>query len=176
MPGKGQHHILYAIDVVDREGFKVKLRLAGNYDHKGKYFRRLKDYVDKNNLNDVVEFLGHVEDMEALYKSADVVINFSESEAFPRVCLEPQGYGIPVISSDCGGPREIIEDGRTGFIVPNKNAKDLAKAIMRINDIETRRKMSVSARSLIRSRFGAEQTTEKLKSLYLELLSSSTNR
>ncbi len=170
MPGKGQEHILLAIGIIVEQGFKVKIRLAGKYNHTDKYFHRLKDYVNKNKLNDVVEFLGHVDDMEALYKSTDVVINFSESESFSRVCLEAHGYGLPVISSDCGGPREIIEDGITGFIVPNRSAKDLANAILWINDIEIRKKMSFSARSLIRSRFSDVQTTEKLKSLYLELL------
>ena len=72
-----------------------------------------------------------------LYSSSDIFIFPSVTDTFGMAVLEAQSCGIPAIVSGKGGPKEIIIDGMTGFVVPEMNTKDWEEKIMyMINMIE----------------------------------------
>ncbi len=83
-------------------------------------------------MEDSVQIADLCDDMPAAYKIADVVVHAStEPEGFGRVVAEAMAMGRPVIATDIGAPPEIIEEGRTGWLVPPGDAKALAIAIER---------------------------------------------
>ena len=65
-----------------------------------------------------VEFLGHREDVPALLAAADAFVLPSRSEAFPNGVIEAMAAGLPVVASDVGGLLDLIDNGRTGLLVP----------------------------------------------------------
>jgi glycosyltransferase involved in cell wall biosynthesis len=81
-------------------------------------------------LGDRVHFLGFQRDVWAYYRAADVFALSSRWEGFANVLVEALAVGLPVVATDCDfGPREVLEDGRWGLLVPPEDARALAGAI-----------------------------------------------
>jgi len=101
-----------------------------------------------------VDFPGHVENPFAYYSRAAVFVLSSMWEGLPNALIEAMACGCPVVSTDCpSGPREILEDGRFGALVPVGAAEDMATAILamlgdpptRARQIERAREFSLDA-------------------------------
>jgi L-malate glycosyltransferase len=77
-------------------------------------------------------FLGHRDDVAARLAAADIFVLPSRSEAFPNAVLEAMAAGLPIVASGVGGIRELIEDNRTGLLVPPGESDVLANRIRRV--------------------------------------------
>jgi D-inositol-3-phosphate glycosyltransferase len=97
---------------------------------------RAHHLVDELSLRDQVRFVPpqphHI--LSTYYRSADVVVVPSRSESFGLVALEAAACGIPVVASAVGGLLSLVDDGDTGFLVPDRDPVRFAKAIGRILD------------------------------------------
>lgn len=80
-----------------------------------------------------VRFLGQVEDMPALMASVDaMVLPSTYREGVPRSLIEAAAAGLPLVTTDSPGCRDIVADGRNGFLVPGRDARALAAALRRL--------------------------------------------
>lgn len=119
----------------------------------------------------IVEWLGHVEDIAPLYAKASIVCLPSYREGMPKVLLEAAAAGCAVVTTDTTGCREAILPGETGDLVPVRNSKALANALLSlINDRERRERYGHAGRSLAIERFGIESVVEQTLQIYEELL------
>src|SRR5262249_49812238 len=75
---------------------------------------------------------GAISDKGLVYGTLDVVLLTSEIEGLPNVLLEAQAAGRPVVTTDVGGAREAVVEGRTGLVVNQRSAEHLAKAVLTI--------------------------------------------
>lgn len=82
-------------------------------------------------LGSSVRFVGRVDnaDMPGLYRSADIMVNTSLVDNTPNAILEAWASGVPVVSSDVGGIRHLVDDGVTGCLVPARAPEAVAAAI-----------------------------------------------
>lgn len=78
--------------------------------------------TDRLSLEDVVSVYGQIENPFPYVKKADWLICVSERESFSLVLLEAMSLGVPVLTTDCGGPTEIIENGKYGLLVENSTS------------------------------------------------------
>lgn len=95
--------------------------------------------------NGAVRFMGFSKDiMKELYNSVDIlVVPTIIQEALPTVIVEAKSLGIPVITTNIGGQREILNDRKDGFLVPIKNAEAIAEKInMLVSDLNLYNKMA----------------------------------
>jgi glycosyltransferase involved in cell wall biosynthesis len=77
-----------------------------------------------------VRMPGQTEILEAFYQTADLFVMSSRYEGLPTVLIEALGFGLPIVSTDCpSGPREILDGGRFGTLVPMDDPTALAKAM-----------------------------------------------
>ena len=86
-------------------------------------------------LSNIIFFTGQINDpdlMKQLYFASDITAICSEWESFSLVALESLAAGKPVISYDINGPREIIRDGKNGFLIPFGDNEKYAEAITRL--------------------------------------------
>jgi glycosyltransferase involved in cell wall biosynthesis len=113
-----------------------------------------------------VQVDGYSDDVERDIKSADIVLNFSESESFSHTCLEACAFGRPIIATRCGGPEEIVDDGVSGILVPVRDTDAMVAALSSLgNDAAKRVSMGQSGRQIVRQRFSTESFVHGFKRL-----------
>lgn len=112
---KGQHQAISALSKVNNpESLSLQLNIIG--DGQEKYTRYLKELVQEYELGSMVNFTGYVDDPEKYYKKSQIVLMCSQNEALGRVTLEAMSYGNIVIGRNSGATKDIIEDGKNGFL------------------------------------------------------------
>lgn len=120
---------------------------------------------------DRVRFLGRREDVPQLLAACDVFALPSLYEGSSLAVLEAMAAGIPVVSSAIGGTEELIEDGRSGLLVPPGDAQALAAALRRVlEDPELRQSLAARARERVDSGLRREQMASRVTGVYRELL------
>ena len=103
-------------------------------------------------------FVGVREDIADVLAAADVVVLPSLSEGFPFVLLEALAMGCPVVASQVNGVPELIEDHKTGLLVPPRNPQALEAAIREIlSDPTVASKMGAVGRAVVRERFTVDR-------------------
>jgi glycosyltransferase involved in cell wall biosynthesis len=118
-------------------------------------------------LSGRVEFLGHREDIPALLAAADVFVLPSRSEAFPNSVIEAMAAGLPVIACAVGGLLDLVDNGRTGVLVPPANPDALAAALGSLSEQPERaRAMGAAARRTIQERYSFGRMVASFEDLY----------
>ncbi|GGG58443.1 hypothetical protein GCM10011378_38220 [Hymenobacter glacieicola] len=172
--GKGQNFAVEAFQQAYAQNDTLRLTFVGGDMGmaKNREFRQqLEAGVAAAGLSGVVSFQGFVADVEQAIKSADILLNFSESESFSLTCLDALYFGTPLIASDCGGPAELFEHGVSGLLVPNRNVDSMAQAIKQLAaDPSLRARFAAAGRRFVREKFRAAATYERLGQMYTEVL------
>jgi glycosyltransferase involved in cell wall biosynthesis len=148
IPGKG---VDVAVRALGRLPGSVVLWVAGE----GPEADRLRALAEGLGLGDRVRFLGMCRDVTPLMQAADCLACPSVwHEAAGLVNIEALACGLPVVASAIGGIPEIVDDGRTGFLVPAGDGDALAGAIRRLlDDPEARAAMGRAARATALERY-----------------------
>jgi glycosyltransferase involved in cell wall biosynthesis len=128
--------------------------------------------VDSWRAAGIVRPLGHVKDMAALLPEVDVMVLPSHyGEGVPRSLIEAAACGLPCVTTDAPGCREIVEDGVNGYLVPVRDAKALADSIRRLYvDADLRHSMGQAGREKVLREFDEKIVFEKTLAVYRELL------
>ena len=111
------------------------------------------------------------EEIFRLYREADVFVLPTWREGFPNVVIEAMAAGLPVVATPVGAIPEAIEDGRSGLLVPVRDANALEKALCRlIEDPALRAELGARARARVEAVFSFEAVVARLEAIYRELL------
>ena len=169
---KGHEVALRAIAHVRRNGLPVTVCIAGA-DPTSPQRRALLPLISSLQLEDAVEWVGITHDMPALIAAADLVLVPSTyPESFGRVVVEAQAVGRPVIASRLGALAELIEDGRTGLLVPPEDPEALAQALTRfICDDALRARCVEQGRRDAEAKWTVSRMVEQTLAVYEECLS-----
>jgi glycosyltransferase involved in cell wall biosynthesis len=132
-PWKGQDVFLEAAALLLRKGVSARFRIVGSAMFGEEAFEdRLRELTVRLGIQEQVEFLGF-RDVPATLLSLDVLVHASKiPEPFGQVIIEGLAAGLPVVATDGGGAREIIESGRTGLLTPMGDAPALARALAQL--------------------------------------------
>jgi len=126
-PEKGQLLAIEALARVSERASQTKPRLFIIGDGEAEYSAYLTERVRELQLEDMVQFLGYIEDINSVLPQMHVGLMCSSAEAFGRVTVECMMQGLPVIASDAGANRELITEGETGLFFRKGDQDDLAK-------------------------------------------------
>jgi glycosyltransferase involved in cell wall biosynthesis len=165
VPVKGASHLIDAVPRLRTEFPRVRLQVAGS----GPLESALKEQVRRLQLEDVVEFLGWREDLRETMARWSVFVLPSLAEGFGLAALEAMSLSIPVVASDVGGISELVENRKSGLLVPPQDASALAAAIARLlSDPGERQRVAAAARELSRS-FPLKREIEQIEGIYARL-------
>lgn len=115
VPQKGYDILLCVVMQLKENGFRFKLRILGE----GELYEQLFAYIEENSLRDCVELVGFKKNPYPYIANSDLFVCSSRSEGYSLVIAESLVLGIPVISTYCSGPNELLEDGKYGMLVTN---------------------------------------------------------
>ena len=108
------------------------------------------------------------EDLAAHYASFDIFVHTGKHETFCQSIQESLASGVPVIAPQSGGPLDLVQHGRTGFLLDTSNASDLIAAFELLSDAHTRLLMGITARESVTHRTW-EKVNSELINHYREL-------
>lgn len=111
---------------------KVKLHLIGGIKDED-YYKKLEILIKDLKVEDQVVFEGIKENIFEEFKKLDILILTSKSEALPTVIIEALASGVPVVSRNCNvGPKEILKNGKYGYLYEEEDIFNLSKNIKMI--------------------------------------------
>jgi glycosyltransferase involved in cell wall biosynthesis len=138
------------------------------------YQSELQTLAEQLNLRDIVIMTGHIDDVYDHFDLVDIVIHTSViPEPFGLVVAEGMAKGKIVVATQEGGPGEMIEHGRTGFVYPIGNVDLLTATLNHVLELsdDERRRVAQAARISVSDHFSLSRSVESLEDLYEEMLS-----
>ncbi len=168
---KGQRDFVLAANILAEKFDDVYFVSSGKDNSLKKEFRReLKRLVKVFGLEDRFLFLDWVENTAPLLAALDVFVSASHTESFGLAILEAMASGTPVVATETGGAKQLIQNNETGKLVPIKEPVELAAAIAEILEDEKRSEnFSTQAKQEAVWKFGMERMVKDMEKLYREI-------
>ena len=161
---KGHAILLEVMVHLKEKEISCKLLLAGE----GKLSEALKSQARSLGVDHLVEFLGFVNDMPSFYKSIDIFLLPSQFEGFGYVLIEAMASGKPVVAFDVKSSGEIVDHGKTGYLVPLNQVIDMADRVLELSaDKMLRDKMGKKGRALVEDLFSFEKNKKEVTALLM---------
>jgi colanic acid/amylovoran biosynthesis glycosyltransferase len=165
VPEKGQAVLLEALALLGERGLRPRLILAGE----GALRPDLERLTEELGIADQVDFLGAVgqDQLRNLYERASAFCLPSFGEGVPVVLMEAMAMEVPVVTTRIAGIPELVEDGRSGFVVAPGHLESLADRLQRVLDEpELRRELGAAGRAKVIAEFDAGRSAEQLLALF----------
>jgi glycosyltransferase involved in cell wall biosynthesis len=178
-PKKGQIYLLQSAKILKEKNRKFLIRIISGG---GNLYAELKQYILENDLSDVVDIVNDgkpifYEEVEKYYKNSDIFVfpsietTSGDADGVANVLIEAATYRLPIIATDAGSASELVENNRTGLVVPQKDPHALAKAIEFLLDNQLMgQDMAEKAFELVREKFDLSDNVQLIEKDILEHL------
>jgi glycosyltransferase involved in cell wall biosynthesis len=173
-PWKGQHIVIRAAAIVLQRFSNARFLIVGGaLFGEAEYEREVRSLVKELGIEEQVTFAGFRTDVGELIGQMDLVVHASTTgEPFGQVIIEGMAAGKPVIATNGGGVPEIVEDGKTGILVPMADVPAMAEAICgMIADPALGKEMGARGRMRVKDHFSIEQTARNVEKVYVTMIS-----
>jgi glycosyltransferase involved in cell wall biosynthesis len=172
---KGQEYLIEAFKDISERFPHTKLLLVGD----GILREKLENYAQRNNISDRVIFTGLVppEKIPEYVAIIDILVHTSLREGLPKTVAQGLAGGKPVVAFDIDGTKEIVINGKTGFIVPPKDINSLKeKIIYFLENSEISDKMGKEGQKLIKNLFSIGKMVDEIEKIYVKFLYNEKRR
>ena len=173
-PWKGQHIFLKAAGRVHKKFPHLRFFVIGGaLFGETEYEQEIRALTESLGISEVVTFTGFRSDVQAVIADMDLIVHASVTgEPFGQVIIEGMAAGKPIIATNGGGVPEIVEDGKTGILIPMGDPQAMAEAISRLAaDPVMAETMGARGWERVRDNFTMEHKARKVESLYRAMLS-----
>jgi len=167
---KGVGEFVQAAKLILAKGTSARFILIGDADTENPAaisVEQLKIWQDEKSI----EWWGRRSDVPEILQRSTIACLPSYREGMPKFLLEAASAGLPIVTTDVPGCREVVINDENGYLVPPRNSEALADAIEKLlNDKTLRREMGRKGRVLVEREFGIEKIIEETLSLYQRML------
>lgn len=168
---KGLTYLIKAAKKIRHAVPEVKILIVGG----GPLRKKLERAARKAGLGNSLVFMGERGDATELLSIFDVFVLPSLWEGLPYVLMEASALGKPIVASDVEGVNEIIENEKTGMLVPPRNSENLAEAVIKLlHEKDYASKLGERAKKLIPPKYRLSKMVEETQNLYLKLFQIKT--
>lgn len=166
---KGYHFALDAMKMLLERGVRFRYRIVGGVNEELLFQIHDLDLTEHVIVEEHLPF----EQVKARISAADILLLSSVEEGIPNVVLEAMALGTPVISTDCGGVSEVIQDNVNGFLVPIRDPEAITDKVQEVISLSDccLEKIRHAARKKIEEQHTQEKMVADMKSLYEFVLS-----
>ncbi len=167
---KGLHTLLQAIRL---STFDFRLEIVGSLTTDPIYAKQMQDFATADNHTSRITFHSSLNNQPLIdkLKQVHILVVPSSYEGFGIVYLEGMGFGLPAIGTTLGAASEVIEDGRTGFLIQPGDAQGLAEKLQLLNERrDLLLEMSLAARSRYQRQPRWSQTASRIREFLLSFL------
>ena len=170
---KGFDHLIEACKILKDKGLHFICNIAGE----GRFRKKLEEQIESCGLGDHVKLLGikTQEEIKELYRASDlfalacVVTRKGARDGIPNVILEAFSCGIAAVSTNISGLPEVIENGVTGLLVPEKDSVKFAQALEKLyHERDFLKEMGENARKFVKRKFDLDKNTQELIDIFEE--------
>jgi glycosyltransferase involved in cell wall biosynthesis len=169
-PVKNHKLLIEALFRVRQTMNDVHLAIIGE----GELRESLAAYAADLGVSEYVSLVRETQKIDYFYGAIDIFCLSSDSEGMPLSLLEALASGVPVVSTEVGAIPEVIESGKTGYLVPRGSAEFLAKRILELlQDPSKAAELALNGRAMVRERFPAEKMIRATEAVYDEALAKS---
>lgn len=164
---KNYSSLIRSFKIVHDRHLEWILKIYGEGDERN----LIQQLINDLHLNENVKLMGATSDVRQALNEASVFALSSITEGFPLVLVEAMECGVPVVSYQCPcGPKDIITDGKDGFLVPVGDEQMMADRVCKlIDDEELRRKMGAAAKEKAKQ-YHIDEIAKRWMSLFEEVL------
>lgn len=166
---KGQLVFVNAIKIILQQYTNIKALLVGKTVRGAeRYEDKIRSFIVQNELENHIILAGYRDDVPALLNAFDIFVHASiEPEPFGRVILEAMAMKKPIVATDAGGPRELIQNGESGLLVPMNDERAMANAIeFYLEDMEKAREMGINAWKRLCEKFTIRNMVSGVEEVY----------
>ncbi len=172
---KGQEKFIEALNILieDYNTDNFQAFILGSDQGRNVYSKKLRDLVQRYNLNQKIFFIEHCNEMPTAYSIVDIVVSSSiEPEAFGRIAVEAQAMRKPIVASNLGGSKETILDKKSGYLYNFNDPRELAKTLNTIMHLEkdTLNLIGNEGRKNVTRKFDVEKMCQTTFTEYKKLL------
>lgn len=172
---KGIVELVEAARLLKDRGVAIRIRLVGPTDDNPASIS--EDILVRWAAEGAVEVVGPSDDVAGEYARASIAVLPSYREGLPKALLEAAASGLPMVSTDVPGCREICRHEETGLLVPVRTVEPLADALQRLaTDPDLRRRLGANARRTVERDFAEPIIVEQTLDLYQRLLDETVKR
>ena len=162
-PVKDFGTLVRAFDDVHRVLPHARLVIIGDGPERG----TVVDEIARTGLTDSVILTGHRQDVPSLLPALDIYANSSIFEGVSLTILEAMAAAVPVVATRVGGTPEVVVDGETGRLVPARDVRSMAAALLSIAaDAGTAARMAASGRRRVERHFSIERMVDQYAAVY----------
>ncbi|HRR06435.1 MAG TPA: glycosyltransferase family 4 protein, partial [Victivallales bacterium] len=148
---------------------QIQLHFIGGY--KEPYYTEMKNYVRENQLENYVQFHGHMAQVDQILSKMHLGLMCSENEAFGRVTVEYMRSTMPVIASNSGANPELVKEDYNGYLYTIYHPEELAEKIFTfIQSPEKCKQMGINAFYYGKTHFSSEQNTKAIYKVIQEII------
>jgi glycosyltransferase involved in cell wall biosynthesis len=170
MPEKDLNTWLRAAALVTEKFPRAAFVLIGE-GRDGHTLQQLRDLAASLGISNHVIFPGYQENLPPFYGSFDIFFMSSRREGLPNSILEAMAMGLPVVTTDVAGTKELVIEGNTGFVLPQQDVYSLAEALNNLSsDHDLRSRMGRAGRRHVEREFSFAGRLQRIESLYEQLV------
>jgi glycosyltransferase involved in cell wall biosynthesis len=163
LPAKRWGRLLLAALELKRRELNCLIRIAGDGPLQGS----LEQEAQALGVENCVQFIGHRDDIPDLLADSTFLVHTAENEGCPNAVMEAMACGRAVVATDAGEVPLVVEDGKTGFIVPRNDNSALVERMERlITDRDICRRMGKAGRAKIEREFGLDRLVKETLAVY----------
>jgi glycosyltransferase involved in cell wall biosynthesis len=163
LPCKRWDRLLTLALELKRRGLDCLIRIAGD----GPLYGPLEQQARDLGVVDRVEFLGHRDDIPALLANATFLAHTADNEGCPNAVMEAMACGRAIVATDAGEVSSLVQDGKTGFVVPQEDSAALVeRAVNLIADRNLCRRMGEAGRAKAEREFGLDRLVRETLAAY----------